>query len=151
MTVLCARDVTFTYPRAAHPVVAAWPDTFESGQLTAITGGSGSGKSTRLFLLATLLRPQSGQILVDDTRIDASRDAERSRFRATRCGFIFQDAALDPTRTILDNITESALYRGQARNQAQERAHDGALVIVVTHDPTVAALADHRVDIGEGQ
>ncbi|GAA2966000.1 hypothetical protein GCM10010459_23040 [Microbacterium schleiferi] len=49
-------------------------------------------------------------------------DSRKARLRATEFGFVFQDAALDQTRTVLDNVTETALYRGERRSIATERA-----------------------------
>lgn len=108
-----AKDVTFTYPGSKAPVVTDWSETFEPGMITAITGKSGAGKSTRLYLLALLVRIGAGELLLDGERVDNLSDAARARIRADHFGFIFQDAALDDTRTVLDNITEVALYQGK--------------------------------------
>lgn len=89
-----------------------------------MTGPSGSGKSTRLYVLAMMLRLTSGRIELDGQRVDDASDAARTSLRAHRFGFVFQDAALDPTRTVIDNIVEAALYRGQDRSQAIARGTD---------------------------
>ena len=51
-------------------------------------------------------------------------DAARSRVRASHVGFVFQDAVLDPSRTVLDNVVEGALYTGLQRAVAVRRARD---------------------------
>lgn len=118
---LQARGVTFGYD-PAQPIIHEWDATFEAGEVVAITGPSGRGKSTLLYLLGLMLKPGSGHVLVDG--VDAARlpDAPRARMRAHLYGFVFQDAALDATRTVLDNVVETALYRGQPRGKAIHRA-----------------------------
>ncbi len=59
---------------------------------------------------------------MDGADAASQRDAARARMRASLFGFVFQDAALDATRTVLDNVIETALYRGQPREEAKARA-----------------------------
>ncbi len=95
---------------------------FRPGTMTAVTGPSGSGKSTLLYLLGLFLTPQAGRVLLEGQPVDRLPDRQRSVLRAARVGFVFQDAALDPTRTVLDNVTEGALYAGLGRPEAIRRA-----------------------------
>lgn len=108
---LQARELTFGYERD-RPIIEGWDARFDAGEVVAITGPSGRGKSTLLYLLGLMLKPFSGQLLLAGEEVSALRDADRARMRASRFGFVFQDAALDPTRTVLDNVTETSLYRG---------------------------------------
>ncbi|WP_231367273.1 ABC transporter ATP-binding protein [Schaalia sp. ZJ405] len=119
---LSAQDVNFRYPAARTFVVEGWSHTFHPGTVTAMTGASGCGKSTRLYLLALMTRITEGQIVLDGQRVDNLSDPERARIRASRFGFIFQDAALDATRSVLDNVVESCLYRGERPANARTRA-----------------------------
>lgn len=116
-----ARDVTFEYVRE-RPVVQDWSAQFLSGEMVALTGPSGRGKSTLLYLLGLMLHPSAGEVMVDGRVAAQLRDADRARLRAERFGFVFQDAALDATRTVLDNVTETALYRGIPRAAVAPRA-----------------------------
>ncbi|MDF2561600.1 MAG: ABC-type antimicrobial peptide transport system, ATPase component [Microbacterium sp.] len=116
-----ARDVTFEYVRG-RPVLESWSARFMPGTITALTGPSGRGKSTLLYLLGLMLHPAGGDVLVDGEPVGALRDRDRARLRAERFGFVFQDAALDPTRTVLDNVTETSLYRGLDRRDSTGRA-----------------------------
>ncbi len=118
-----ARDLSFGYVRGAN-VLDRWSATFEPGTMTALTGPSGRGKSTLLYLLGLMLKPSSGHVLLSGRPMDELSDAERARTRALRFGFVFQDAALDPTRTVLDNVTEAILYQGGDRRAAQTKALD---------------------------
>lgn len=118
---IAVHDVSFGY--AQHePVIDNWSAVFEPGSMTALTGPSGRGKSTLLYLLGLMLRPTAGDVSVGGASTALLRDSVRARMRADHFGFVFQDAALDPTRTVLDNITETALYRGQSRQSLEPRA-----------------------------
>lgn len=117
-----ARGLTFAYGAGSPLLLEGWSERFEPGTMTAITGRSGAGKSTLLYLLGLMLSPRAGELWVGDQRVDTMTDYQRSKVRAELFGFIFQDAALDSTRTVLDNITEVLLYRGTSRDQARERA-----------------------------
>lgn len=118
-----ARAVDFGYT-PGKLVLEGWSAQFPAGSMTAMTGPSGRGKSTLLYLLGLMLRPAAGEIFVDGTPAAVLRDAPRARLRADRFGFVFQDAALDTTRTVLDNVTETALYRYESRKAAEGRARD---------------------------
>lgn len=98
--------------------------SFNPGSVTAVTGPSGRGKSTMLFILGLLLRPGAGTIIWQGRRVEQLSDVERSQFRAMTVGFVFQDAALDSTRSVRDNICEVALYLGVSRARAVDRAEE---------------------------
>ena len=116
-------EVTFGY-KPDETIINNLSWEFASGMMTAVTGPSGKGKSTLLYLIGLLLSPWSGAIHYAD--VDAVRlsDVKRSAIRASRVGFVFQDAALDSTRTVLDNICESALYTRLPRRTAISRAEE---------------------------
>ena len=108
--------------RRDEPVIDGLSWMFPSGAVTGVTGRSGRGKSTLLYLLGLLLTPDAGTIVLDGDEVAGLPDRERSRIRAERIGFVFQDAALDPSRTVLDNVIEGAIYTGLPRTVATERA-----------------------------
>ena len=120
---VCA-DVTFAYRRSASPVLDGGDLRFPAGAVTVLTGASGSGKSTLLYVLAGLLRPRAGRVLWDGLDVAALADADRSAWRASTTGFVFQDAMLDPARTVLDNACEPAVFAGLPRQEARRRARD---------------------------
>ena len=119
---LAVEELSFGYRGRTGLLFDGLSCSFSPGSLTAITGPSGRGKSTMLFILGLLLRPQSGTICWGGRRVDRLTDFERSRFRAMTVGFVFQDAALDPTRSVRDNVCEVALYLGVPRAVAVRRA-----------------------------
>lgn len=118
-----ARGLTFGYERD-RPIIVGWEARFEAGEVVAITGPSGRGKSTLLYLLGLMLKPFSGELRLADVEVGTMRDADRARLRASQFGFVFQDAALDPTRTVLDNVTETSLYRDADLRADQIRAQE---------------------------
>lgn len=118
---LHARDLSFSYGRGNAPVIDRWSAEFPEGTTTALTGPSGRGKSTLLYLFGLMLQPTAGEIVIDGTPVSTVRDTAKARLRADRFGFVFQDAALDQTRTVIDNVTETALYRGTRRDIAAHR------------------------------
>lgn len=119
--VLEARALSFGY-ESSRPIVNGWEASFRAGEVVAITGPSGRGKSTLLYLLGLMLKPLSGEIRLAGEEVGSLRDAERASLRASQFGFVFQDAALDPTRSVLDNITETSLYRGSNLKSDRLRA-----------------------------
>jgi len=122
--VIAVHDLTFGYRRVARPVIEAVSHEFTAGAMTAVTGPSGCGKSTLLYLLGLMLSPRDGQVVLDERDVSGLPDAARSRLRAQHIGFVFQDAVLDPSRTVLDNVVEGARYTtldlGAVRTRAAE-------------------------------
>jgi putative ABC transport system ATP-binding protein len=74
------------------------------GEFASIIGPSGSGKSTLLHLLGGLASPTSGRILVDGVAISAADDAQRTRLRREKIGFVFQRFNLLPTLSVRGNL-----------------------------------------------
>jgi len=85
--------------------------TIEAGAFVALTGASGSGKSTMLHLIGAIERPDSGVITVNGTEVTALRGAALADYRRT-VGFVFQRYNLLPGLTALDNVIAPVLpYR----------------------------------------
>ena len=143
---IAAHDLTFGYAKAGAPVVDRLNHEFTAGSVAAVTGPSGCGKSTLLYVLALMLKPTSGQVVYCNESVSDGSDAHRSRLRAHNVGFVFQDAVLDPSRTVLDNVLEGGLYAGIDRAPARDRAFDLMASFGVEH------RADHRPgEISGGQ
>jgi len=107
-----ARDLGFAYRRGGDQVLDKVSLVMEPGMVTVLTGVSGAGKSTLLYVLALLLRATSGSVLWDGQPVESLPDARRCQLRAARSGFVFQDAMLDPSRSVADNVAEGALFSG---------------------------------------
>ena len=74
------------------------------GEFVSIVGPSGSGKSTLFYILGGLTRPDSGRVVIDGQDSSALSDAERTRLRRSRIGFVFQKFNLLPTLDAGANI-----------------------------------------------
>ncbi|MBF4462976.1 MULTISPECIES: ABC transporter ATP-binding protein [unclassified Rathayibacter] len=82
--------------------------TIPDGQMVAIQGPTGGGKSTLLQLLGALDRPTSGTVVLGDREISSAGDRALASVRATEVGIVFQSFNLIPTLTALENV-ETAL------------------------------------------
>ncbi|MGB3502926.1 MAG: ATP-binding cassette domain-containing protein [Mesorhizobium sp.] len=93
------------------------------GQLTALAGPSGSGKSSLLYLLAGLLAPSRGQIVWGGRVLSVEPEAKRDRWRLENAGFVFQSFHLIEELSPLDNVLATAWFRGGAASK-RERARE---------------------------
>lgn len=121
---LAVRELRFRYSSRSEELFDGLTHDFAPGAVTVVTGPSGRGKSTLLYVVGLMLRPQSGAVLVEGQSVAILPDDHRSLLRARRIGFVFQDAVLDATRTILDAVLEPALYAGRSRKQAISSAEE---------------------------
>lgn len=86
------------------PVLNGVSYTFKDNMITAILGKSGSGKSTMLNLIGSLLNPTNGDILVDGESIINYDDVKKSEYRNKKIGYVFQSFYLDNNLTSLENV-----------------------------------------------
>ena len=82
------------------------------GEMIAIVGESGSGKSTLLHILGCLLRPDSGQVFIQDQNMTQLDDAELARVLVDKIGFVFEAYNLVPSGTALENVELALLHQG---------------------------------------
>ena len=87
--------------------------TVDPGEFVSIVGPSGSGKSTLFYLLGGLTQATSGKIVIDGVDFATLNDAERTRMRKSKIGFIFQKFNLLPTLTAMGNIEIAYAISGQ--------------------------------------
>ena len=119
-----ARGLCFRFDPASDWLFENFDIEFPARCITAVTGRSGSGKSTLLSLFGLLLSPISGSLAIADKPTEMMSDSSRSMLRGSHIGFLFQDALLDPTRTVLDNITEGVIFAGLSPRQFRAQAHE---------------------------
>ncbi len=98
--------------------------SLSAGEMVAIVGASGVGKSTFLQVLGTLDLPTAGSIRFDGEEVTKMRPARLADFRNTKIGFVFQFHHLLPEFTALENTMMPGLINGQSRAQASKRATD---------------------------
>lgn len=94
------------------------------GELLAVVGRSGSGKSTLLHILGGLEAPDAGVVEVEGQDLWRMSDAERSRLRARRFGFVFQAQHLLPDFTALENVALAGRIAGLEKPVAFEKARE---------------------------
>lgn len=93
----------------------------QSGEFVAIMGKSGAGKSTLLYQISLLDQPTSGEIHVDGVDILDLSEEERTDFRLKHLGYIFQDYALVPELTAIENVIIPLLMEGISEEEAKQR------------------------------
>ena len=99
----------------------------KKGEFISITGRSGSGKSTLLYQLGLLDHPDSGKIIIDGIEVSALKERERTEFRLMELGYVFQDYAIIPELTALENIMVPLLMKGLDMNMAKKQAETALL------------------------
>ncbi len=107
--------------------------TIDSGEFVAIMGKSGAGKSTLLYQLGLLDDPTSGTIVIDGTRTTDLSVDDRTAFRLNELGYIFQDYALLPELTALENVMVPLLMQGKTTQEAKDIAHTSLVRINLGH------------------
>ena len=124
MPFLEARGLSKTYRNAEVPV-AVFNElnlSVERGEMLAIVGPSGIGKSTLLHLLGGLDRPDSGTIHVADFDLTAMTNDDLARFRNRNVGFVFQFHHLLPEFTAEENVAMPGWIGRMNRDQALKKA-----------------------------
>jgi putative ABC transport system ATP-binding protein len=93
------------------------------GELTALAGPSGSGKTTLLTIMGLVLRPSLGRIVVGGREVAGLSEDELATLRMEKYGFVFQQAALVPALSALDNVLVAAAIQGaRIRPEMRRRA-----------------------------
>jgi len=112
----------YPLPKGMLRVFEGLDFVLERGDLVAVMGASGVGKTTFLNLLGALDRPTEGTILLDGEDIHAKGEREKARLRNEKIGFVFQFYHLLPEFTALENVFLPLLIRGLERRDAAGRA-----------------------------
>src|SRR2546423_4139815 len=111
-------DLTKYYKQAATTVKAVDGINLEieAGEFVSIVGRSGSGKTTTLDLLGLLLRPSTGQIMLDGMDTGKLRDGARADLRGKKIGFVFQDFNLLPGLNAIENVMLPLRYHRNGKD-----------------------------------
>ena len=119
--ILEARDLTKVYALGKTTVEALRGVTMsvEPGEFVALMGPSGSGKSTLLQLLGGLDRPSTGSVIFEGNDISGLTDAQATRLRRERTGYIFQAFNLIPLLNVRENITLPFTIAGGPKDQKE--------------------------------
>lgn len=128
--VVCS-DVTRRYPRSTDrfgtsgttvTAVDSVSCEITQGSVVGVAGPSGSGKSTLLHLLAGLDTPTAGEIQIYGTAIQALSSRERTAFRRSHIGMVFQRFHLLPALTAVENVAVPLVQAGVSRTDRRSRA-----------------------------
>jgi putative ABC transport system ATP-binding protein len=140
------RDVPLTI-NAGRAAVDDFSMAVARGELVALVGPPGSGKSTLVALIAALDRPTSGRIVLGSDEISSLSEERAARFRVRSIGIVRGDPSLLEELTVLENVMLPMLIAGGARRTARQRA-DALLELfgIATHrdDSPSTLTSDER-------
>lgn len=147
-------DVTLTFPDGDHRVTAVDHATLTvpAGTVSALTGPSGSGKSSVLAVAAGLIRPDSGLVEVAGVDVTSLHRRAATDFRRTRLGIVFQQANLLPSLTALEQLCVLGTLGGRTsradRTRTRERA---AMLLAAVGLGDQAGKRPHQLSGGQRQ
>ncbi|KGO97108.1 ABC transporter ATP-binding protein [Flavobacterium enshiense] len=99
---ISTKRITFSYGKS---MMFAFPDIVcNEGETLLVTGNSGVGKTTLLHLLGGLLRPESGEIVIDNTVINSFSERKLDHFRGQNIGLVLQQSHFIEAFTVLENV-----------------------------------------------
>ncbi|SEO96726.1 putative ABC transport system ATP-binding protein [Halogranum amylolyticum] len=140
MSVIELRNVVKRYDTGGEVVEALKGVDFavEPGEFVAVMGPSGSGKSTMLNVLGLLDVPTEGTVLLDGRDVTDLTDEEQTEERRRSIGFVFQNFALVPTLSAIENVELPTLFAGDGggRERAEELLRRVGLGDRLDHRPT---------------
>ena len=133
------QDISLTLKSLAGPVdiLAGVSLSVAAGESVALTGPSGSGKSSLLMVAAGLEKPSSGKVTVTGTDITQLGEDALARFRLGRVGVVFQSFHLIPTMTALENVAVPLELMGvaDAFDRAERELRGVGLILRADHYP----------------
>lgn len=115
---------TFSEGEVKTPVLKGIDLRIETGEFVAIMGRSGAGKSTLMYQMSLLDEPSSGEVIIDNQDTHLMTTEEKTRFRLEKLGYVFQDYALIPELTALENVVLPLLMRGTPKKEAYQIANE---------------------------
>jgi len=112
------------YKTGDTTITALQPSTMDllAGELTLILGPSGSGKTTLLSLFGCVIYPTSGEVFIDDVKINDLSENKLAAIRLEKIGFVFQQFNLVAPLNSLENVMLPMMLQGVAEKEATKRA-----------------------------
>jgi lipoprotein-releasing system ATP-binding protein len=104
------------------PVLQGADLSLEPGEVVALLGPSGSGKSSLLHIAGLLEKPDGGQVVIDGTPVSLDDENHRTRLRRQHIGFVYQFHNLLAEFTAVENVAMPARLAGMARSDALDQA-----------------------------
>jgi ABC-type polar amino acid transport system ATPase subunit len=118
------------------------------GQLIAIMGASGSGKSTMLNILGCLDRPTRGVYLLDGIDVSTFSASQRADIRNQKIGFMFQSFNLLPRTSVWENVEAPMLYAGVPKSERSRRIEEALEIVAI---PEKAKALPNQLSGGQQQ
>lgn len=103
------------------------------GEIVSIVGASGAGKSTLLQIMGSLLKADSGEVVIDGIELSKLGEGRLADFRNRHIGFIFQSYHLLPEFTAVENVMMPMLIAGAKRSEAEVRARELLGMVGMSH------------------
>jgi peptide/nickel transport system ATP-binding protein len=128
--------------------------TLRAGRVTGLVGQSGSGKSTIARMITAIERPDSGEIVFGDTRVDQLRSQAAIREYLRHVQYVFQDpySALNPVHTIMYLLTRPLVnYKGLSEQQARQHALELLERVGLSPAEQFASKNPHQLSGGQRQ
>ncbi len=124
--VLEAREIYKSYPTADGQidVLLGINLAIKRGEIVAVVGPSGVGKSTLLHILGILDRPTRGQLRIDSTQVSSLSDDQLAKLRNSTVGFVFQFHYLLPELSALENVMMPGMIAGKKAEELIEPARE---------------------------
>lgn len=144
---LIINNLRHRYAPGQPPALIVPELILEPAEQLVLTGSSGSGKSTLLHLIAGLMEPSEGQILVNDTDLHTLRGHARDRFRGRTIGMVFQTHHLLMGFSAQENVMAAMMFSDLPRSSHRDRART-LLETLGIMTPTQRA---ERLSIGQQQ
>ncbi len=98
--------------------------TVKDGEFVAIMGRSGAGKSTLLYQMSLLDDPTGGEVIIDGHKTEKMSQDARMTFRLNQFGYVFQDYALLPELTAIENVALPLLMQNHSKKVSYEKAQE---------------------------
>jgi putative ABC transport system ATP-binding protein len=116
---ISTKDITFSYNKDQTFIM---PDLFcQAGSTILVTGNSGKGKTTYLHILAGLLKPNSGEIHIDNKEITHLKGSKADKFRGKNIGVVFQKSHFIASLSVLENLEMASWLATGKKHKARAK------------------------------
>lgn len=116
---ISTKNITFSYNKEQNFIM---PDLFcQAGSTILVTGNSGKGKTTYLHILAGLLQPNSGEIVIDNKEITHLKGSKADKFRGKNIGVVFQKSHFIASLSVLENLEMASWLATGKKHKARAK------------------------------
>ncbi len=116
------KAISYRYPKTKVDVFQGLSLAIERGEQVALVGASGGGKSTLLYAMGAMLRLGAGEYWFEGQNISTMTDTQLDTWRSTHIGFVYQQAALLPHLSLLDNVLLPVAHERAKKGEWKDRA-----------------------------